>query len=117
MPCFRLLLLTAGALAAAAEVVPTGAGSYLRGLPEGAKGPPVAPFVTAEVKRPVPTNTWWSSLAWLPLSETLFPHPLSAKATKDGLALGYPGAAITANEHAIMGSYALDLTIGHTAVA
>ena len=116
MPCFRLLLLMVGAVAAAAEVVPTGAGSYLRGLPEGAKGPPVAPFVTAEVKRPVPTNTWWSSLAWLPLSETLFPHPLSAKATKDGLALGYPGAAIAANEHAIMGSYALDLTIGHTAV-
>jgi endoglucanase Acf2 len=65
----------------------------------------------------VPTNTWWSSLAWLPLSETLFPHPLSAKATKDGLALGYPGAGIAANEHAIMGSGGFDLTIGHAGVA
>lgn len=117
MPRFRLLLLAVAAVASAAEVVPLGAGSYLRGLPEGAKGPPVAPFVTAEVKRPVPTNTWWSSLAWLPLSETLFPHPLSAKATKDGLALGYPGAAIAANEHAIMGSGGFDLTIGHAGVA
>ena len=117
MPCFRLLVLSLAALSPAAEVVSLGAGSYLRGLPEGAKGPPVAPFVTADVQRPVPTNTWWSSLAWLPLSDTLFPHPLSAKATKEGLALGYPGAGITANEHAIMGSYALDLTIGHSGVA
>jgi len=117
MPRFRLLLLAVAAVASANEVVPLGAGSYLRGLPEGAKGPPVAPFVTAEVKRPVPTNTWWSSLAWLPLSETLFPHPLSAKATKEGLALGYPGAAIAANEHAIMGSGGFDLTIGHAGVA
>ena len=117
MACFRLLLLAVATVASAAEVVPLGAGSYLRGLPEGAKGPPVAPFVTADVRRPVPTNTWWSSLAWLPLSDTLFPHPLSAKATKEGLALGYPGAAIAANEHAIMGSYAFDLTIGHSAVA
>jgi endoglucanase Acf2 len=117
MPCFRLLLLLGAAFASAAEVVPTGAGSYLRGLPDGAKGPPVAPFVTADVRRPVPTNTWWSSLAWLPLSDMLFPHPLAAKATPAGLALGYPGAGIAANEHAIMGSYALDLTIGHAAVA
>lgn len=119
MACFRLLLLASAAVAVAdaAEVVPLGAGSYLRGLPEGAKGPPVAPFVTVEVKRPVPTNTWWSSLAWLPLSETLFPHPLSAKATKDGLALGYPGSGIAANEHAIMGSGGFDLTIGHAGVA
>jgi len=112
-----LFLVASLALVHAAEVVPLGAGSYLRGLPDGAKGPPVAPFVTAEVRRPVPTNTWWSSLAWLPLSDMLFPHPFSAKATKEGLALGYPGSGIVANPQAIMGSYALDLTIGHSAIA
>ena len=46
-----LSLVASLALVHAAEVVPLGAGSYLRGLPDGAKGPPVAPFVTAEVRR------------------------------------------------------------------
>ena len=112
-----LALACACALAAAGEVVPTGAGSYLRGLPDGAKGPPVTPFVVEGLTRPVPTNTWWSSLAWLPLSETMFPHPFSVKATKDGLALNYPGAHLGANKHAIVGMGGHDLVLGHSAVA
>ncbi|MEY4798558.1 MAG: hypothetical protein RI978_859 [Verrucomicrobiota bacterium] len=112
-----LALVCACALAAAGEVVPTGAGSYLRGLPEGAKGPPVTPFVVEGLTGPVPTNTWWSSLAWLPLSETMFPHPFSVKATKDGLALNYPGAHLGANKHAIVGMGGHDLVLGHSAVA
>jgi endoglucanase Acf2 len=104
-------------LASASEVVPTGAGSYLRGLPEGAKGPPVTPFVVEGLTGPVPTNTWWSSLAWLPLSETMFPHPFSVKATKEGLALNYPGAHLGASKHAIAGMGGQDLVLGHSAVA
>jgi endoglucanase Acf2 len=112
-----LALACACALASASEVVPTGAGSYLRGLPEGAKGPPVTPFVVEGLTGPVPTNTWWSSLAWLPLSETMFPHPFSVKATKDGLALNYPGAHLGASKHAIAGMGGQDLVLGHSAVA
>jgi len=112
-----LVLVCTCALAAAGEVVPTGAGSYLRGLPDGAKGPPVTPFVVEGLTGPVPTNTWWSSLAWLPLSETMFPHPFSVKATKDGLALNYPGAHLGANKHAIVGMGGHDLILGHSAVA
>jgi endoglucanase Acf2 len=112
-----LAVVCACALAAAGEVVPTGAGSYLRGLPDGAKGPPVTPFVVEGLTGPVPTNTWWSSLAWLPLSETMFPHPFSVKATKDGLALNYPGAHLGANKHAIVGMGGHDLVLGHSAVA
>ena len=112
-----LALACACALASAGEAVPTGAGSYLRGLPDGAKGPPVTPFVVEGLTGPVPTNTWWSSLAWLPLSETMFPHPLSVKATKDGLALNYPGALLGANKHAIVGMGGHDLVLGHSAVA
>lgn len=105
------------ALAHAAEAVPTGAGSYYHGLPEGAKGPPTAPYLATGVQGPVPTNTWWSSLAWLPLSETLFPHPLSVKATKEGLALNYPGAHLAATRQAIVGMGGQDLVLAHTGVA
>lgn len=108
-----LALACACALASASEVVPTGAGSYLRGLPEGAKGPPVTPFVVEGLTGPVPTNTWWSSLAWLPLSETMFPHPFSVKATKDGLALNYPGSHLGASKHAIAGMGGQDLSLIH----
>ncbi len=112
-----LVLLCGAALAQAAEAVPTGAGSYYKGLPDGAKGPPVKPFLAEGVTGPVPTNTWWSSLAWLPLSETMFPHPFSVKATKEGLALNYPGAHLGANKHAIVGMGGSDLVLGHTALA
>lgn len=112
-----LALVYACALASAGEVVPTGAGSYLRGLPDGAKGPPVTPFVVEGLTGPVPTNTWWSSLVWLPLSETMFPHPFSVKATKDGLELNYPGARLGANKQAIVGMGGHDLVLGHSAVA
>ncbi|PAZ02120.1 MAG: hypothetical protein CAK89_07340 [Opitutia bacterium AMD-G3] len=111
-----LALVCTCALACAGDVVPTGAGSYLRGLPDGAKGPPVKPFVVEGVTGPVPTNTWWSSLAWLPLSETMFPHPFSVKATKAGLELNYPGAHLGANKHAIVGMGGHDLVLGHSGV-
>ena len=121
MTALRMLLAfalaCAGTTANASEVVSAGAGSYLRGLPEGAKGPPVTPFVVEGLTGPVPTNTWWSSLAWLPLSETMFPHPFSVKATKDGLALNYPGAHLGASKHAIVGMGGQDLVLGHSAVA
>lgn len=77
----------------------------------------MTPFLVEGLTGPVPTNTWWSSLAWLPLSETMFPHPFSVKATKDGLALNYPGAHLGANKHAIVGMGGHDLVLGHSAVA
>lgn len=77
----------------------------------------MTPFLVEGLTGPVPTNTWWSSLAWLPLSETMFPHPFSVKATKDGLALNYPGAHLGANKQAIVGMGGHDLVLGHSAVA
>jgi endoglucanase Acf2 len=115
-PLYAWFVLTFGFPLVAVEVVPVGAGSYLNGLPEGAKGPPVAPFVTEDVHGPVPTNTWWSSLAWEPLSDTMFPHPFSVKATNTGWQLNYPGAHLAANKDAIMGMGGNDLTLGNSAV-
>src|SRR5688572_17871287 len=75
----------------AAEVVKAGAGSYLRGLPEGAKGPPAVIYRTENVRVPMPTNDWWSSLAWVPLSDAMFPHPLAVRAVEGGLRVWSPG--------------------------
>ncbi|MES2438347.1 MAG: glycosyl hydrolase [Verrucomicrobiota bacterium] len=111
------LLLTAQSVLPAAEVVKAAAGSYLNGLPEGAKGPPEMIYKTDEVKGPMPTNDWWSSLAWVPLSEAMFPHPLAVKAVEGGLRVWYPGSAIAAGEAAIMGGGSEDLVLGHSAVA
>ncbi|MST00524.1 MAG: glycoside hydrolase family 81 [Pedosphaera sp.] len=116
------LLALLGALAHelhAAEVVKAGAGSYLRGLPEGAKGPPAVIYKTDGVRGPMPSNDWWSSLAWEPLSSVMHPHPLAVKALADGLRVYYPGANITANNAAIFGFMSGggdDLVLGHSAV-
>jgi endoglucanase Acf2 len=100
----------------AADLVPAGAGSYLHGLPDGAKGPPRMIYKTADVQGAMPTNDWWSSLAWVPLSDAMFPHPLAMKATEGGLRVWNPGAGIAASKAAIMGAGGEDLVLGHSAI-
>src|SRR6185369_1248882 len=85
----------------AAEVVKAGAGSYLDALPPGAKGPPAQIYKTADLQGPMPTNDWWSSLAWVQYSDVMYPHPLALKCVDGGLRVYYPGANIPANNSAI----------------
>lgn len=92
-----LLLLRAEAWCAADGVVRLGAGSYAAVLPPGAKEPPQVIYETANVRGPMPTGDWWSSLAWLPFSERQYPHPLAVQAEPAGLRVFYPGARVTAN--------------------
>ncbi|CAM5363431.1 hypothetical protein SALBM135S_08455 [Streptomyces alboniger] len=77
---------------AAAANVPVGSGSYSDTRPAGTSGPttntgtPVTPKVTAAAKgKPVPTNDWWSSLAFQrygdnPYSTPMYGHPLTYQA-------------------------------------
>ena len=114
-----LILLTLAPLALAAEdSVRVGAGSYATRLPEGAKLPPETIYRTANVRGPMPTNDWWSSLAWAPLSFAMYPHPLAVRAMPGGLRVAYPGANITANKSAIFGFLGGDgpddFVIGHS---
>jgi len=104
------------------SIVQVGAGSYSTVLPKGAKGPPATIYKTDAVTGPIPTNDWWSSLAWLPYSERHYPHPLAIQAGKKGLRVHYPGAKITANKDAIFGfmppeNTDEDFVIGHSAQA
>ena len=104
----------------AQETIRLGAGSIAAEIPIGANGPPEMIYRTESAEGPMPTNDWWSSLAWLPFSERHYPHPLAMTAEKGGLRVYYPGWNITANEAAIFGFMsgdgANDLTLGHTTV-
>ncbi|MFW6723052.1 glycosyl hydrolase [Streptomyces sp. MAR4 CNY-716] len=110
---------------ASAAEIPVGQGSYSDTRPPGTSGPvdnagqPVSPKVTERVAdRPVPTNDWWSSLAFQraadnPYSLPMFGHPLSYRAVAGGLEVGY------ATEHVVVGGGAqyefqhkADLTLG-----
>ena len=109
----------------AADYVRVGAGSYATRAPEGAKRPPALIYRTADPRGgalpPMPSNDWWSSLAWLPFSERQYAHPLAMRAQSNGFRVFYPGPSITANKSAIFGFMPPDgrndLVIGHSAVA
>ena len=74
-----------------------GGGSVAVALPAGAKTPPETIFAVPGLERKMPTNDWWSSLAWMPYSERQYPHPLAVCAAANGLRVYYPGNRITAN--------------------
>ncbi len=63
--------------AVAEDIVRLGVGSYTTALPPGGREPQAMIYQTAAVRSKMPTNDWWSSLAWMPLSERQYPHPLA----------------------------------------
>lgn len=104
---------------APATVERLGAGSISLELPRGAKEPAATIYATAALRgKSMPTNDWWSSLAWMPFSERHYPHPLAVCAAAQGLRVYYPGPRITADNAAIFGFMPPDhgdLTLGHSA--
>lgn len=101
----------------AQSIIAVGRGSYTTVLPAGAKEPTPAPYVTAALQRPIPTNDWWSSLAFLPYSNQMFPHPLGVQAGEGGLRIYYPGSGYTANPEGVFTAIYQaphDLVIGHS---
>ncbi|RDG36176.1 glycosyl hydrolase [Streptomyces corynorhini] len=116
----------AAAPAAAAEI-PAGAGSYSDTRPAGTSGPtnntgtPVTPKVTEAARdKPVPTNDWWSSLAFQrygdnPYSTPMYGHPLTYQATAGGLEVGYPTTpSIVGDGRQYEYPHKADLTVGLT---
>lgn len=116
-----------GASGAAAATVPVGAGSYSDTRPAGTSGPttntgaPVTPKVTPAAQgKPVPTNDWWSSLAFQrygdnPYSTPMYGHPLTYQATAAGLDIGYPTSpAIVGDGRQYEFAHKRDLTLGLT---
>lgn len=98
------------------QVVPVGAGGYTLTPPVNAKGPPVNIYQTVNTKGKMPSNDWWSSLAWTSNRFAHFPHPLAVRTESAGLRVFRPNQ-ITANKAAIFGSMASgtnDFILGHS---
>ncbi|MFJ8082886.1 glycosyl hydrolase [Streptomyces sp. NPDC096205] len=110
---------------ATAATVPVGAGSYSDTRPSGTTGPtnntgaPVTPKVTQAAQgKPVPTNDWWSSLAFQrygdnPYSTPMYGHPLTYQAVSGGLEVGYPTSpAVVGEGRQYEYAHKRDLTLG-----
>jgi endoglucanase Acf2 len=115
--------LTAGAVAARREEKPNlglARGSLASAPPAGEALPAAPGFVVPDLRPPIPTNQWWSSLVALPFSERQYPHPLAVAARPEGLQVRYPGPDIHANENCICGWMDLeppnDLVLGHSEI-
>ncbi len=104
---------------AAAPITKVGAGSYLSGIPAGAKSPPDAPWRAETLHGPTPTNDWCSALWWSDKPFPLFPHPLAVAPHESGLRIAYPGAKIATTKGDVLGVMPgglEDLVLGHSAV-
>ncbi|MFD5102638.1 glycosyl hydrolase [Streptomyces albidochromogenes] len=112
---------------AAAATIPVGSGNYSDVRPAGTSGPttntgtPVTPKLTAAAKdKPLPTNDWWSSLAFQrygdnPHSTPMYGHPLTYQATAAGLEVGYPTTpAVVGDGRQYEYAHKRDLTLGLT---
>ncbi len=114
-----LSLLPAGKATAFSGEVALGSGSYSTVLPAGAVDTQANIYKTANVAGAMPTNDWWSNLAWDTYSEAQYPHPLAMKNGSGGIRIYYPGNRITANSSCVCGwiNDIHDFTVGHTAVS
>lgn len=83
------------AFSAHAQQVQVGTGRlWLDAKPAESMRPKPAPYRSADMaQRALPTNTWYSSLAYMRWSDVLHAHPLSFKATESGFEMGLPTAA------------------------
>ncbi|MCX7872110.1 MAG: glycosyl hydrolase [Verrucomicrobiae bacterium] len=103
----------------AINFVSTGSGGYLCTPPQGARTPQTEIYKSENLKKRLPTNKWWSSLAWDRFSNNMYPHPLAVRATPQGLRIYYPGNNISASANAIIGGMPggnADFTVGLSAV-
>jgi endoglucanase Acf2 len=106
------LMFSSFAGTASAATVSVGTGSYTTTLPSGAAAPQATIYKTANVTGAMPTNDWWSSVAWNQFSDNMFPHPLGIVAAAGGLGVSYPTQSASAD--AMFGSYTNDFTLGST---
>lgn len=118
------LVLASGAIIALAGnrsipqgVVKVGNGSYTTKRPAACKPLPEKIYRTDDLTGPLPTNQWWSSLAWKQYSQPLFAHPLAFTCGPQGLGITYTGDAIVGSANAIMGPAPDgDLNVGLTGI-
>jgi endoglucanase Acf2/chitodextrinase len=105
--------------------VAVGSGSYSTVRPSGVNDVQSTIYKTSNVTGKMPTNDWWSNLAWDQYSERQYPHPLAVQNQANGLRIYYPGPSITGNSACVCAwmpgqsesGGTQDLTIGHSATS
>ena len=92
-----------------------GLGSYRLGAPPGASTAPRPVFRSEDLQGPIPAGRWWSSLAWEPFSQPMYPHPLAVQASARGLEVDTPSVSVGIDEQftsrSILGQFRGDLVI------
>ncbi len=80
------------------DPVQVGLGSYSTEVPAGQESPQTTIFRVESLEdHPMPTNKWWSALAWQGSgNRAMFAHPLALAAHPDGLAVSYPNTPFIA---------------------
>jgi len=98
MPFFRLVFLILIMSVPNMNIISVGAGSYTTDLPPDQQAPQTTIYRSeALADRPMPTNDWWSALAWRkPGNGALFAHPLALSAQPGGLGVSYPNVPFIA---------------------
>lgn len=86
-----------------AEIKSVGRGSYTTARPGTLEPLPAKIYRVESLDAAMPSNQWWSSLAWKPFSQPLFAHPLALRCEERGLVLSNPGSAINGAGGHIMG--------------
>jgi endoglucanase Acf2 len=83
----------------AADVVQQGSGAWRTQVSSADNPVPSAPFRTpAMLERAAPTNQWYSSVMFTRWSEVLHAVPLTAKASPQGLEVGFPQKTVVPTE-------------------
>ncbi|NMO96514.1 glycosyl hydrolase [Paenibacillus lemnae] len=111
-----LTVFAAAPAAAYTGEVKTGSGSYTTVMPPAALPISSSPYITENVKGPLPTSQWWSSLAWDSYSEAQYPHPLAVKHEEQGMRIYNPGPNLTNDKSVIDGTLPAegDFIAGHS---
>ncbi|MFZ9012026.1 MAG: hypothetical protein ACO20W_09070 [Anaerohalosphaeraceae bacterium] len=86
-------------------------------IPGGVGSPPALIYKTANVTGPMPTNDWWSSLAWSQYSSKHFAHPLAMGAQAGGLRVSYPGPSMDVYATGYIAPFQNEFVLGHSNMA
>jgi len=102
------------------SVTQVGAGSYATERPDRYEGPPEEAYVADDVDGPIPTNTWWTDVAWSEFPTNLWSNPLVVKPGFLTIQVGAPqewsmGSGIMGDNFASLQAE-FDLSVGHDAL-
>jgi len=96
--------------AQASSIVPVGSGSYTTAQLPNTQVPPNKIYRTSRLTGPMPTNDWWTSVAWTQSAFPIYPLPLALQTTTTGIGVSYPD--LETENVAVHAGYKADFMLG-----